>query len=149
MRVRVSIDEVACYRTERALMGCTRPLRYRRGSVHPISVLELTKNEVVVGVVTCMLEHLVEVSHPRDIPIVEALIEIESGKEHLAHACRTGRVPPANVRVEDTLTRVRSKRRAEIGYQRDIPVVNVTVPFSCSGRVPAPLLHLDFQLIGG
>ena len=38
-------NEVACYRTERTLMRCADPLR--RGSVHPISVLELTNNEVV------------------------------------------------------------------------------------------------------
>ena len=44
----VSINEVACYLTERTLMGCADPLR--RG-VHrpPISVLELTNNEVVGG----------------------------------------------------------------------------------------------------
>ena len=40
-------NEVACYRTERILMGCADPLR--RGSVHRISVLELTKTEVVGG----------------------------------------------------------------------------------------------------
>ena len=42
----VSINEVVCYRTERTLMGCAE-LPLLRGSVHPISVLELTNNEVV------------------------------------------------------------------------------------------------------
>ena len=39
--------EVACYRTGRALVGCADPLL--RGSLHPISVFELTTNEVVGG----------------------------------------------------------------------------------------------------
>ena len=45
----VSINEEACYRTERTLMGCTDPPIIEGGSVHPISVLEFTKNEVVGG----------------------------------------------------------------------------------------------------
>ena len=41
----VSINKVACYRTERTLVGCADcPER-----AHPISVLELTNNEVVGG----------------------------------------------------------------------------------------------------
>ena len=40
----VSINEIACYRTERTLMRCV-DLPFLRGSVHPNSVLELTKNE--------------------------------------------------------------------------------------------------------
>ena len=38
------VAEVACYRTETTLMGCAEPLL--KWSVHPISVLKLTKNEV-------------------------------------------------------------------------------------------------------
>ena len=63
MRAHVSNEmEVACYRTERTLMGCADPLR--RGSVHPISVLELTKNEVVGGVVTGQLVLEVQAPNP-------------------------------------------------------------------------------------
>ena len=48
----VGINEVACYRTERTLMGCADPLlrgsvHLEGGSAHPISVLELTKDKVV------------------------------------------------------------------------------------------------------
>lgn len=39
-----TLAEVACYRTERTLVGCTDPLRSGR-SVHTTSALELTKNE--------------------------------------------------------------------------------------------------------
>ena len=52
----VSINEVVCYRTERTLRGCCAdPLSkgdwggIEGGSAHPISVLELTRNEVVWG----------------------------------------------------------------------------------------------------
>ena len=44
----VSINEVPCCRTERTLMGCADPLEGRK-SAHPISILELTENEVVEG----------------------------------------------------------------------------------------------------
>ena len=40
------VAEVACCRTERTLMGCAGPPSLLRGSAHPSSVLELTKNEV-------------------------------------------------------------------------------------------------------
>ena len=42
----VSINEVACYRTKRALMGCADPPPpLLRGSAHPISVLDLTEQK--------------------------------------------------------------------------------------------------------
>ena len=39
-----NVAAIACYRLEKTLVGCSDP--FLRGLLHPISVLELTKNEV-------------------------------------------------------------------------------------------------------
>ena len=71
MQPHVSIHVVACYRTERTLMGCALPATFLRGvsKVPPPSVFrEFMKNGVVGGVVTgstCfeMRHHVTAITH--------------------------------------------------------------------------------------
>ena len=63
----VSINEVACYRTERTLMECADP-PLLRGSVHPISVLELTNNKVVRGESSLATLHFLAAANAPSLP---------------------------------------------------------------------------------
>ena len=81
------VAEAACYRLEKTLMGTDGVHRPLRGSVHPISVLKLTKNEdggvchvlfrqsVLLGtvsVVDCEPRHLRVVAVKRFLALVRA-----------------------------------------------------------------------------